>query len=585
MTTPDRAASFDLEHPVEIADRVWWVGHHLADDPFQCHTYLLEHGDQSVLFDPGGLLTLDSVWAKVTAVVDPPQIRWVVCHHQDPDIAGSLPVIDTRITRPDAAIVTHSRAEALLKHYGVRLPFHLIDENDWVLDLGGRRLRFVFTPYLHFPGAFTTFDEATGTLFSSDLFGGFTSGCELYAEDLSYFEEIRPFHEHYMPSREILVHGLEELEKLPLKLIAPQHGRLIREPLIPGIIESLKSLDCGLYLMVTRDTDIRRLSEMNQMLRQTMRQLAVARDFGEIAAALERSARVVFPFSGLQFYARDQAGVMLHFADSNRFHGVPTDVPPQWASLLDAPRPDDPDALPWLMSSVGGDALAIALFSVVSDEATGIAVMDLTKPISLPESALVALAQLSTPLEVALEREMLLRSVEVERERFFGLATHDPLTGMYNRLALRDPVERLLAMHDRGNLDEVVVTMLDIDLFKGINDRYGHQAGDRVLERVGEAIRTSVRSDDVAARIGGEEFVVMSVLRSGDEPTQVAERLRSAVHSLRFDAPQLRVSMSAGVARRERGESYEVVLARADAALYQAKQGGRDRTVVAEPAG
>ena len=149
-------------------------------------------------------------------MVDPEQIRWFVCHHQDPDIAGCLPELDRRIGRPDAAVVTHWRAPALLKHYGTRsavLP-HRRDRLE--LDLGGRTLQFVFTPYLHFPGAFTTFDDSTGTLFSSDLFGGFTSETDLFASDISYFEAIRPFHEHYMPSREILAHGLEQLEALPL---------------------------------------------------------------------------------------------------------------------------------------------------------------------------------------------------------------------------------------------------------------------------------------------------------------------------------------------------------------------------------
>jgi diguanylate cyclase (GGDEF)-like protein len=582
MLEPGGVGPLDLSRPVEVADRIWWVGHHLADDPFQCHAYLLEHGDQSVLFDPGGLLTLDSVWAKATEVVDPGQIRWVVCHHQDPDIAGCLPELDRRIDRPDAAIVTHWRAAALLKHYDLRLPFHLIDEHDWQLDLGGRVLQFVFTPYLHFPGAFTTFDDTTGTLFSSDLFGGFTSDLQLFATDMSYFEAIRPFHEHYMPSREILAHGMDQLEKLPLKLIAPQHGQLIPEPLITPIINALKNLDCGLYLMVRRDTDIRRLTAMNQLLRRTMRQISVARDFGEVASALQSSAEQVFPIRDLEFYAEDSNGTMLHFAPGNRYQGVPGRVPTLWASLLDTPRPDEQHELPWLSNSTNGHAVAIALFSVASDWATGIAVMNLEKPIELHETTLVALAQLSTPLEVALEREMLLRSVEVERERFFGLATHDTLTGMYNRLALKDPVDRILAMHDRRNVDQVVVTMVDLDLFKAVNDLYGHRAGDQVLEQVGQAIRGSVRVDDVAARIGGEEFVVVSVLRSDDRVDQVAERLAHAIRVLRFDEPELRLTISAGVATRVHGESYEEVVARADDALYLAKNAGRDRIVVAE---
>ena len=90
----------DLGHAVEIADRVWWVGMHMPDDHFQCHVYLLEHGDQSVLFDPGGLLTFDHVFQKVTEVVSFDQIRWFVCHHEDPDITASVIRIDALVTRP-----------------------------------------------------------------------------------------------------------------------------------------------------------------------------------------------------------------------------------------------------------------------------------------------------------------------------------------------------------------------------------------------------------------------------------------------------------------------------------------------------
>jgi diguanylate cyclase (GGDEF)-like protein len=508
-------------------------------------------------------------------------VRWIVLHHQDPDIAGCLPELDRLVDRPDAALVTHWRTAALLKHYGVRLPFHLIDADDWRLDLDGRTLRFVFTPYLHFPGAFTTFDEATGTLFSSDLFGGFTADDELYATDVSYFEAIRPFHEHYMPSREILVHGLQELEALPLELIAPQHGKLIPKPLIAPIMSQLKSLDCGLYLMVRRDTDIRRLSAMNELLRRTMQRMAVSRDFGEIAAALQASARAAFPLTELEFFALDSSTSMLNFAEGNRFKGVPAALPERWRPLLGADRPEDPRDLPWLASAQDGDEVAVALFSVGSNHPTGVAVMHLERPVVLHESTLVALAQLSTPLEVALEREMLLRAVETERARFYSLATHDGLTGMYNRVALKDPVDRMFAMHDRGTVENVVVTMIDIDLFKRINDQYGHGVGDRVLERVGAAIRAAVRSDDVAARVGGEEFVVVSTLPTGVPVDEVAQRIRAVIAALDLDPPDLSVTASAGVARRAHGEGYQAALARADLALYEAKRAGRDRTVTA----
>lgn len=573
----------DLSGAVEVADGVWWVGTHLADDPFQCHAYLIEHGDDCVLIDPGGPLTVEAVWDKVATVVDPGRVRWIVCHHQDPDVAGALPWLSQRMTRPDAAVVTHWRAAALLKHYGTSLPFHLVDQNDWELDLGGRRLQFVFTPYLHFPGAFTTFDELTGTLFSSDLFGGFSTEPRLFADDLGYFEAMRPFHEHYMPSREILRHGLGSLSALPLRLIAPQHGHLIPEDLIAPIIEQLSELDCGLYLLVERDTDIARLSAMQELLRDLVAQMAESRHFRDTAETLERSARAVLPLRALEFYAVDEGGQGLHFSDACSFHGHPQPIPEGLRRLLDADRPAKPRDLPWVGSEGPDPYLAVALFAPNLDRPNGIAVLRLDRPVGVHESTLVALSMLSTPLEVALEREMLLRAAEAEQERLYGLATHDPLTGMYNRRALDEPVRHLLDAQDAGGAVSVVVTVIDLDHFKDINDQHGHAVGDEVLARVGDALRSTVRSQDLAARIGGEEFVVVGTHRIGATPTELANRVRAAIGAVRVQDADIVVTASIGVAERTPGEPFADVLARADRALYDAKHAGRDCVALAPP--
>ncbi|MFW5723940.1 MAG: hypothetical protein ACOCWF_05175 [Halochromatium sp.] len=81
----------DTHHAIEIADRVWWVGHVIPNDHFQCHVYLLEQGEQSVLFDPGSRLTFAHTLRKIEEVMPLSAIRWFVCHHQDPDIAAALP--------------------------------------------------------------------------------------------------------------------------------------------------------------------------------------------------------------------------------------------------------------------------------------------------------------------------------------------------------------------------------------------------------------------------------------------------------------------------------------------------------------
>lgn len=140
---------FDPERPFRLAEGVWWVGHYLADDPFQCHAYLIENGDQSVLIDPGSKLTFQHVLGKVEDVLPFTRIRYFICHHQDPDITSTLPLIDQLVSRKDAVIISHWRAIALLKHYGLDLPFWCVEQNGWHLNAGGRRLKFILTPYLH----------------------------------------------------------------------------------------------------------------------------------------------------------------------------------------------------------------------------------------------------------------------------------------------------------------------------------------------------------------------------------------------------------------------------------------------------
>jgi diguanylate cyclase (GGDEF)-like protein len=122
--------------------------------------------------------------------------------------------------------------------------------------------------------------------------------------------------------------------------------------------------------------------------------------------------------------------------------------------------------------------------------------------------------------------------------------------------------------------------MLDLDHFKSINDRFGHAAGDKVLRAATTAWQTQLRGRDPIGRVGGEEFVVVCPETSLEQTLVVANRLRDATNALRFDDidPELRVSVSIGAAQARRsGETCDTLIDRADAALYRAKQQGRDR--------
>jgi diguanylate cyclase (GGDEF)-like protein len=123
------------------------------------------------------------------------------------------------------------------------------------------------------------------------------------------------------------------------------------------------------------------------------------------------------------------------------------------------------------------------------------------------------------------------------------------------------------------------VIMFDVDHFKRINDTWGHAAGDLVLQRVAHACRVSLRPGDLLGRIGGEEFLVVARDASAEGAAGLAERLRSAVESTRFSDidSSLVVTISLGVASSENFTSFEKLMQRADALLYEAKEGGRNR--------
>jgi diguanylate cyclase len=159
----------------------------------------------------------------------------------------------------------------------------------------------------------------------------------------------------------------------------------------------------------------------------------------------------------------------------------------------------------------------------------------------------------------------------------------DALTRLLNRRFLPTILRREIALQANTGR-QFALLMLDLDHFKSINDDHGHEAGDRALQHVANLLAENTRGSDYLFRYGGEEFVV--VLGSVGEPEAlaIAEGLRRAIASTPVslgDGRKLQVSASIGVAMQDGHPDYERVLARADAAMYQAKRGGRDRVVVA----
>lgn len=186
--------------------------------------------------------------------------------------------------------------------------------------------------------------------------------------------------------------------------------------------------------------------------------------------------------------------------------------------------------------------------------------------------------ELRTRLQIVAEqagiRLGLFRAMAASQEA----ASTDALTSLLNRRALSAQIKELDEMGRRYAL-----VIADIDHFKKLNDTYGHQLGDRALQAFAYAIQHCARPDDITARFGGEEFVMVLPDASADGALQLAERVRSCLPQILTSSSLPHFTASFGIADRRHGHNLDEILSAADAALYVAKDSGRDRALIADP--
>lgn len=159
-------------------------------------------------------------------------------------------------------------------------------------------------------------------------------------------------------------------------------------------------------------------------------------------------------------------------------------------------------------------------------------------------------------------------------------ALYDPLTGALNRRGLHSELRAHAEPMPAGAGPAVVA--LDLDRFKAINDLHGHETGDLVLQRFSEAVRSCIRGEDLFARVGGDEFVVVLPDSTADEAKRMAERIRGEVEALEFapHVPSLQVTVSLGVGTSVGSHPFPTLMRIADQALYEAKRLGRNQVRV-----
>lgn len=254
------------DRPVTVAEGIYWVGFYEETTNFHCNPYLVAAGDKVVVIDSGSRPDFAVVMMKILqAGVNPKQISALIYQHYDPDLCGSVPNMVDICENNNLVIISASDNNVFINYYLEKERHTMlksIHDFDYVYKFNTRILQFIKTPYAHAPGSFVTYDRSTKTLFSSDLFGSYSSRWDLFltlddacvvcqdynncinGKNYCPLSDIILFHKKIMPSGKALRYAMKAIKNLDIATIAPQHGSIIKNSRdIYFLIEKLESID------------------------------------------------------------------------------------------------------------------------------------------------------------------------------------------------------------------------------------------------------------------------------------------------------------------------------------------------------
>lgn len=239
----------DLDRPTllyeEDGHAVYWLGIP-EESAFRCNSYLVVDHRQAILIDPGSRPFFDFVKKRVEQIIPLDHLAGMVLCHQDPDVSASM--VDWLELLPDLLIISSQRANILLPYYGkTGYRFMNVADTHSYRFASGYALRFIESPFLHFPGAFVTWDSKPGFLFSGDVWAALDIDWKLVISDFEYHKlKLNLFHIDYMPCNKATAGFAGKIRNLEINGILPQHGSVIPKRFVPEAIEYLETLKCGL---------------------------------------------------------------------------------------------------------------------------------------------------------------------------------------------------------------------------------------------------------------------------------------------------------------------------------------------------
>jgi two-component system, cell cycle response regulator len=532
---------------VDLGNGIYWIGTCDYINELHCNPYIIIDGDEGVLIDPGSVLDFEQVLANITSLIPLEKIRYVVLHHQDPDLCSSLPLFEKAGLK--AQVVTHWRTSLMIKYCGINSDFYIVNEEGHQLKLAsGRILSFIDTPYLHFPGAIATFDPLSGTLFSGDIFGAISDQWDLFA-DSSYPEVMKSFHEHYVPGNEIIRPVMELFLQMPITMICPQHGSIIQKD-VKKMMAILRDLECGVFMHPIR----KQISAWGGYLEGSnliLQRLVATYGYGLVKKA----------FSGTAINLQEGTG-----------------------SIED--------------SGLEGNELWTSLFSIIYSNG-GIRWLTVIEPLV---KRLVREYNLPFPAEYSASSLEEQKKADQFRRQYEDLylsnkklkqtvkstgysLTKDPLTELYNERFFLNYLKNLfqdLREDPEENRESLTLLFIGIDSMKEINLRHGEEKGDEVIRSCAYLLLNQKKDNHYIFRLQGPVFAYI-IYHAEKDAAEFADYLRNLLADSEIFLENITASIGLVrpdgqlLAMKDAETAVELVMERGKKALGRARQGGGNR--------
>ncbi|MDD3350795.1 MAG: diguanylate cyclase, partial [Eubacteriales bacterium] len=491
---------------IELSDGIYWVGSHQNSNGLQCNPYLLIDQGIGVLFDPGSILDFEIVYENLKKIIPLERIKYVVLHHQDPDFCSAVPLFEKEGLQ--FTVVTHWRVQTIIQYYGISSPYYLIDEHNFQLTLpSGRELQFVPTPYLHFPGAFTTYDKESKVLFSSDLFGAFATHFDFYAGE-DYIEKMKTFHEHYMPSNVVLRPVMENFLLMDIRMIAPQHGSIIKDN-IKGHIKVLRDLDCGAFLTVVKK-NLKKSGGYAGICGIVLKRLAATYGEEDLREAL----------TGFQITTSEHDFEITDYS----YDGIEL-----WEKLFEHIFLEK--GIKWLLAI----ELLVKRLSIE---------YDMPFP-AIFQSQLWSVQQESLILkEELLELKEINERLEKNIEQTQGKITTCPVTGLYNENFFKEYLKTEL--EEGGSTEQFenkCILFISVDNIARIKYLFGDVEADQVLKGIVYLLSELKEEKDLLFRLDGFTIACFMPATTKDQAAVLAETIRNEIRTSKKFVEEITVSM------------------------------------------